>query len=185
VASLGSTTTTAPASGGANASTGPGGKGNPDQAVKFSQCMRSHGVPSFPDPTISGNRATIQISGNSSNVSGLDPKSPKFQAAQSACQHLLPKGGQISPQQQAQAQDDAVRFAQCMRAHGINIPDPQMSGNGGGIQMKITPGQGVDPNAPQFQAAQSACQHFLPFNGKGGSVSRTGGPSAGATGGSQ
>lgn len=165
VASLGSTTTTK-ASGSALAG-GPT-KFNPDDALKFSQCMRTHGVPNFPDPTLSAGRATIQLNGGAG--SGLDPNSPQFQAAQAACRHLMPNGGQPTPQQQAQAKDAALHFAQCMRAHGVNVPDPQVSTNGGGTEIKIGaggPGQGPDKNSPQFQAAQSACQHFLPGNRSG------------------
>jgi hypothetical protein len=140
--------------------------------------MRSHGVTNFPDPTISGNRATIQLNGGPGT--GLDPNSPQMQSAQSACQHLLPKGGQPSPQQRAKAQDAAVHFAQCMRAHGINVPDPQVSTNGG-LSIKVGPGQGTDPNSPQFQSAQSACQHFLPFNRSGGPTTQSGRSGAGAS----
>lgn len=52
--------------------------------LKFSQCMRSHGVPNFPDPTSSANGIGIRINGNS-----LDPRSPAFQAAQRACQRYV------------------------------------------------------------------------------------------------
>jgi hypothetical protein len=56
------------------------------QALKFSKCMRSHRVPSFPDPTQSGQ--TIHIGGGP----GIDPSSPQFQAAQNDCRSLLPGG---------------------------------------------------------------------------------------------
>jgi hypothetical protein len=165
VPTLGPTSTTAQTGG-----SGSGGGGNNDKAdaaLKFSQCMRSHGVTNFPDPKISGNRSIIQIQGNANGGSGLDPNSQQFQAAQSACQQFLPKGNPENPQQQAQDRDAMVRFAQCMRSHGINIPDPQPSGNGN-LGIKLGPGSagaGQDFNSPQFQAAQSACQHFLPHNG--------------------
>jgi hypothetical protein len=56
--------------------------------LAFSACMRSHGVPNFPDPDFSGGGATISIGGG-----GLDPSSPRFQAASTSCKHLLPGGG--------------------------------------------------------------------------------------------
>ena len=47
----------------------------------MSRCMRSHGVPNFPDPKFpSGGGVGIQLNGN-----GIDPNSPAFQAAQKAC----------------------------------------------------------------------------------------------------
>jgi hypothetical protein len=58
------------------------------QALAMSACMRSHGVPDFPDPTFgTGGSARISIKGGS--ASGLDPNSPQFQAAMKDC---MPKG---------------------------------------------------------------------------------------------
>jgi len=59
------------------------------QALAFSQCMRSHGVPAFPDPTFSGGRITMKLTAPGSG-GGLDPQSPAFQAAQKACAGKLP-----------------------------------------------------------------------------------------------
>ena len=57
------------------------------QALKFSACMRAHGVPSFPDPDFrNGGKIAIRIGPGS----GIDPRSPQFQAAQKACVGLLP-----------------------------------------------------------------------------------------------
>ncbi|HEY0869798.1 MAG TPA: hypothetical protein VGD55_05340 [Acidothermaceae bacterium] len=56
-----------------------------DQALKYSACMRSHGVPNFPDPVFSNGGAQLKIT-------GIDPNSAQFQAAQKACQSLEPGG---------------------------------------------------------------------------------------------
>jgi hypothetical protein len=50
-------------------------------ALQFSQCMRSHGVPNFPDPTFTNGGAELQLRAGS----GIDPNSPAFKAAQAAC----------------------------------------------------------------------------------------------------
>lgn len=57
-------------------------------ALKFSECMRKHGVKTFPDPkfSTSGGGIGIRIGGSKGS---LDPSSPTFQAAQKACGHLL------------------------------------------------------------------------------------------------
>jgi hypothetical protein len=55
------------------------------QLLKFARCMRSHGVPKFPDPTSSG-----------LSLSGVDPNTQQFQAAQQACRSQLPNRGQGS-----------------------------------------------------------------------------------------
>jgi hypothetical protein len=63
---------------------------NHDQELEFSACMRSHGLPKFPDPVFSsGGRTQMRIDAKS----GLDPNSPIFQAAQKRCQKLLPDLG--------------------------------------------------------------------------------------------
>jgi hypothetical protein len=65
------------------------------QALKFSACMRTHGVPKFPDPQFSGGGVRISIG----SASGIDPRSAIFQAAQKTCGSLLPglKPGAGSP----------------------------------------------------------------------------------------
>jgi hypothetical protein len=130
----------------------------PKSAVAFAACMRSHGVPEFPDPASDGHTSL----GN-----GIDPSSPQFQAAQKACQSLLPSGGSslstqsasggISPAKQA----ELLRFARCMRGHGVpNYPDPTSQG--------IALSQSVDPKSPQFQAATRACTKLAPALGQRG-----------------
>jgi hypothetical protein len=60
-----------------------------ERALKFSRCMRKHGVPKFPDPQVDGNGGMkMQIGKNA----GVDPGSPQFQSAQQACQRLIPGG---------------------------------------------------------------------------------------------
>jgi hypothetical protein len=145
VASLGSTTPTSAAS------TGPGSSSSQSsfasaQLLKFSQCMRNHGLTSFPDPTSQGN---VEFQ----NVGNLNPNSPQFQKAQNACQSLMP-GALITPAEKASANTKALAFAQCMRTHGVpNFPDP----NGQGV-IKITTATNVAANSPQYDKAQSACQ---------------------------
>jgi hypothetical protein len=60
------------------------------QLLKYSQCMRSHGVTSFPDPTRNGGGVGLQ-------VTGIDPNSPIFQRAQKACGSLQPGGAGSGP----------------------------------------------------------------------------------------
>lgn len=87
--------------------------------LKFSECMRSHGVANFPDPTSSGG---IEINSNS----GINPGSPEFQAAQKVCQKYL--GPRPTATQQAQAERRALAFGACMRAHGVpNFPDRHLA----------------------------------------------------------
>jgi len=62
-----------------------------EQALKFSACMRSHGVPNFPDPKFSsGGSVRLQVKAGGSG--GINPSSPQFQAAAKACQSVSPLG---------------------------------------------------------------------------------------------
>jgi len=177
VASLttGATTTTAAASGGGPSSDGSSGASpqaqlhmNVQNGPQFAACMRKNGVPNFPDPSSSGG---ISIGPGS----GINPDSPKFKAAQQTCRKLLPNGGQPSPAQIAKAQQAALSFSKCMRAHGVrNFPDPTFSADGGiGIKIQAGSKSGLDPSNPTFKKAQQACQGRLPF-GKGGGTTSSG-----------
>ena len=56
-----------------------------------------------------------------------------MKAAQSACQKYMQIGGgeTLDPAERAKLQEAALNFARCMRAHGVDMPDPQLSGKGG------------------------------------------------------
>jgi hypothetical protein len=133
------------------------GTGN---AMAYSACMRKHGVPTFPDPDSSGHiKITSGVDG-SGHKTGVDTNSPQFRKAQQACRKLQPKGGRPSPQQQARERQAMLKFSQCMRSHGVpKFPDPQFDPNGGS---KMTIGKDVNPNSPEFKAAQKACQKLVP-----------------------
>jgi hypothetical protein len=93
---------------------------NAQQAVKFAECIRRNGVSQFPDPGASG-KLTIDAVANGSS---LDPSTPAFKQAISACKDLEPAGfmgSKRSPQQQ----QAGLRFARCIRENGVkDFPDP-------------------------------------------------------------
>ncbi|MGH2851912.1 MAG: hypothetical protein ACRDLP_15010 [Solirubrobacteraceae bacterium] len=140
--------------------------GSRQNALKFSACMRANGEPSFPDPNANG-----VIQGQN-----IDPGSPQFQAAQKKCRRYAPNGGKApSPAQQQQLYAHALRFAQCMRAHGEpQFPDPPAPSGSGGVGFSIhgKPGSALDPRSPIFQHAQKACGSLLP--GRNGPVTSSG-----------
>ena len=68
-----------------------------DAALKFSQCMRAHGVPSSPDPTQgtapSSGGPTLVLQGMLFKVGpGMDPGSPAFRQSVERCGVRLPSG---------------------------------------------------------------------------------------------
>jgi hypothetical protein len=153
-------------------SSGKGGSTKPN-AVAYAACIRSHGVPDFPDPQ--GENAAGSSSGSANNSpSGFDPGSPQFHSAQQACKKLAPNGGVSTGSRGALSSEDQaklLRFARCMRSHGImNFPDP--------TSMGLTPPDGIDRQSSQFQSAQQACASLLPGQGLGKTQTVT--PSGGA-----
>jgi hypothetical protein len=59
---------------------------------------------------------------------------------------------------EANAQDAALEFAECMREHGVDMPDPQ-PGEGGFLFQGGA--NGIDPSSERFQDASDACQSIL------------------------
>jgi hypothetical protein len=158
------------ACGGSPSSTGSGGSstgsGSSSQAggsaqaaqLAFARCMRAHGVTDYPD---SGGPA------QPSPGSDLDPSNPTDRAARQACQSLQPRT-YLPPAQAGRDQTLALKFAKCMRGHGITkYPDP-VPGPGGNDLINLT-GLGLAVlNSPQFQAAGQACRRYQVPGGKEG-----------------
>jgi hypothetical protein len=124
--------------------------------LRYTECMRAHGVPNFPDPSADG--------GFSLPV-GVGPSS----AAVAACQKLLPGIGALGSGPAPTSAELAkwVKLSQCMRAHGVSdFPDPTTSvpSNRTGIG-EISDRDGVilifptgfDQQSPLFTRAAAAC----------------------------
>lgn len=140
-------------------------------AIKFADCMRSHGVPNLSD-SASGEGIQIQAG------SGINPESPAFKAAQAHCRPLLPPGrpgGAGPPSEQTMEQMLAV--SKCMRAHGVSgFPDPTVGPPPANPQdFSIAMGRGgvsllvpktIDVSSPAFKQAATAC-HFGTLIGAG------------------
>jgi hypothetical protein len=123
--------------------------------LAFAACMRTHGEPDFPDPNSDGG-FTITPS------SGVDTNSTTYLNARKSCSSLLhggTSGHSASPQLLARE----IKFAQCMRTHGIpDFPDPNSDGGFSGQSS-------INPQSPTFQNAQSTCQRVAGLSGGGSS----------------
>jgi hypothetical protein len=144
--------------------------------LDLAKCFRSHGV-NVPDPSTNG--------GPGEGVGRVLRTYPQaqIQAAMTACRQYLVKAFpqlNLTPAQRAQRRQQLVKFAECMRSHGINIPDPTTAGSGpGGGFGFARQFRSIDRNSPAFQAANKACASLRPQFGRGG----PGGPGAAAPGG--
>ena len=134
-----------------------GGDGSSSVLAKFeayTTCMRSHGISDFPDPTTSpGGGVSFQINGGPG--SDLDHNNPRFIAADKACRGLLPGAGQVPAPLASQRIAAEVRWAGCMRSHGLpGFPDPNSQG--------AFDSSKFGENSPAFQTASNACKSQQP-----------------------
>jgi hypothetical protein len=122
--------------------------------IAFASCMRSHGVPDFPDPTADGDIPKAKVAPIS--------HSPQFRAATIACSRLLPdggRGGQLTHAEVEQLRTGMVRFAGCMRSAGVTgWPDPVI-GRQGRPTFNLSR---IDANAPAIRAGIQRCRRQMP-----------------------
>ena len=117
--------------------------------MKFSGCMRSHGVTDFPDPTIGSNGLPSWTLMRAMSAPSHRRSGRLTGSARTTCPDLPETSAE-----KAAANAAALKYATCMRSHGVpNFPDP----NGQGlIQIKNATGS-LDASSPQFQKAETAC----------------------------
>jgi hypothetical protein len=129
-----------------------------NQALAYAKCMRSHGIPNFPDPTVQDNARNKGV--GFTMPSGVDPHSPQYVSANKLCQKQS-GFGHISTAQLQAGMNAMLKYAECMRSHGIaNFPDPNE--NSHQVGFNIT---GIDQDSSRFKSAQKACQPLLPDGG--------------------
>jgi hypothetical protein len=126
--------------------------------LAYASCMRSHGVPRFPDPTSKGGIPKTAVISAFRAVS-----SSRAQAAQNACRHLLPPTGSLSgranPFLTAPERQDYLKAAACMRSHGFtDFPDPTFPN--GHLSLDIP--ASIDTHSAQFTQAAQVCTKLIP-----------------------
>lgn len=130
--------------------TAQAGSATPDnETMSIVTCYRAHGDPSFPDPVYDPNdgRWHFAVSPGTAPIS-----------TQQACQHLFPSTNASPPVPQAQFQQ-LVRYAQCIRQHGVpHWPDPDPDGS-------FPLPSSINPKDAANQAAGDACKRYLPSSG--------------------
>lgn len=116
-------------------------------ALKFAHCMQGHRVEDFPDPQNPGGFPTAALA-------KLATGSSSYISANNACQRLLPNDGQPTPAELEQTITNGLKFAHCMRSHGLRFPDPGLMGD----QITINFNDIGDFSSPQYQSAAQECQ---------------------------
>jgi len=148
-------------SGPRSSSHGSGSANSSDLA--YVSCVRSHGVPTFPDPTSTGgfSKATLDQ---------LAASNPQYQTATQSCAHLLPSGANGPTQAQVQQEwTGMASFARCMRSHGVTLwPDPTpYPPNPSRPTFNLPPG--LQPT-PQVIAKFVECLRLVPNNAAVGHI---------------
>jgi hypothetical protein len=156
-ANRGPTTSTTYGPASPSTSAGSGANSPQQSALAFAACVRSHGVPSYPDSAVHASSKGVVLSA----PPGIDVNSPQFQSAMQACRSLLPQGPSSGSNSSSYVQA-VLKYSLCMRSHGVtNFPEPNSQG-------LFTGGAGINPNSPTFLAANEACQRYLPAGSTGG-----------------
>ena len=130
-----------------------------DQALAYSKCMRSHGIPVFPDPNVQDN---AHSKGVGFSLGNIDTHSAQFTSATKLCVKQTGFGHITAAQLQA-GMNAMLKVAECMRSHGIaNFPDPFENSHQIGFNFN---GTGIDQNSSRFKAAQTVCRPLMPDGG--------------------
>jgi hypothetical protein len=66
-------------------------------------------------------------------------------------------GATPAADRESEARDARLKFAECMREHGVDMPDP--SSDGGRQTFRVGPGEDSTPE--EFEEAQKACQKYM------------------------
>jgi len=128
--------------------------------LAFSRCMRSHGVPNFPDPQPGADNAKSPGAGQ------LRVSPSQLNAAERACQHLLPPGvdDHFPPAEVQLLLPGMRRFSRCVRSHGVpNWPDPSIDSEGRPVFVLSAHGFTLQQaHSPRITHTVDECQHLLP-----------------------
>jgi hypothetical protein len=121
----------------------------------FTACMRDQGIDMQDQDVADGGGGFIIDGGGADDAT--------MQAAMDACGgHLddvvgdFQAGQDLDPEEQERIEESAMAFAQCMRDHGVDWPDPDV--DGGGMQMGGGPGGDIDMSDAAVQSALQTCQ---------------------------
>jgi hypothetical protein len=131
--------------------------------LEMAECLRRHGL-DVPDPEPGGG-FTIQSGKGGKSGGGINPDDPATEKAFKACEEEVEfQPPKPSPEQEEEMKEEMLAFAECMREHGVDMPDPEFE-SGGKVKMRI--GGGTKLDQPAVEAAQKACGGKGPGGGIG------------------
>ncbi len=134
--------------------------------LNLAKCFRAHGI-NVPDPSPGGGPAGGRRASAEYCASTPSPGQRRASGLPQYFAKAFPRFN-LTPAQRAQVQQQLVKFAECMRSHGVNVPDPTFNGSGSGRGFGFGGRfRSIDRNSPAFQSALKACQSLRPRFGRG------------------
>lgn len=144
---------------GASAGYNPAAATNPNSStgpLALSQCMHSHGIKNFPDPSNGGLSLATSPGTDTVMADGITFSGPAFESGVKSCKFF--GGGTGPPPISGAQQEQMIAKARCIRTHGVpNFPDPTFGPGGEGVGINLAPGD--NPQGPAVRRAARACAH--------------------------
>jgi hypothetical protein len=155
-----------------------------EAVLAFTACLRDQGL-DVEDPTFDGGGGFVFNFGEI-RATGPDAEAgpdAEFRAALDECSPLMEGvGGRFDQADRTEIEDSLLAFSQCLRAEGLDVPDPDFSDAGGGPGGAGPFGGVLELDDPTAVAAFEKCQSELAFAGPGGGSGRIGGGNNGGDG---
>ena len=127
-----------------------------EKALRWAECMRKNGA-DVPDPKVDENGRLV-IDGTTQQHQQQQQRSADYAKAFAACEDLFeqirpPGASSMSAEERERFLAGALKYARCMRKHGIAISDPSLTRESAAVSLS----DNVDPSSPAFKKAEAAC----------------------------
>jgi hypothetical protein len=129
-----------------------------EASLDYARCMREHGI-DVPDPQFGEDGGLL--------LQRRGPETAASREAEEECQKHLEKlePPERSPEEEQEFRERALEFARCMRAEGIDVPDPTF-GEDGRVEQRLGGPQDDPRQDPRFEEAMEKCADDLPRPGE-------------------
>jgi len=122
------------------------------EALTFARCMRSHGIPNFPDPLSNGDFDKAKLRQLGVGLSRLRSIQDRY------CHVDFENPGEAQTITAAE-RADYLRAAACMRRHGFpDFPDPTFPGHSVRVDIPAS----IDQSSSRFRSAATTCTKLIP-----------------------
>lgn len=142
--------------------------------LQFAQCIRDHGYPQYPDPSIGSRGRLERLGGRDMREIGIDSRSEEFRLANEACSVFREAARpEVDPAAEQERLEEQLALAQCIRDAGYPLyPDPSIGADGRleRISGRDVRNLDIDQRSEEFRSTMSACRNEMGLEepGRGG-----------------